>query len=313
MDNSSCLGRPDNHRHTFSLRRIVVIAIVGAFLFVDPALAINKDDPVLVGAGDVAECWLETFSWFSGAAATANLLDDIEGVVFTTGDNVYEDGTAREFRNCYEPTWGRHRARTRPSPGNHDYRSAGAAPYYAYFGENAGPPGRGYYSYDLGAWHIVSLNSNIAAKAGSEQERWLRADLAAHPTRCTLAYWHHPVFNSGPHGNNPRMRALWSVLYEFGVDVVVNGHDHHYERFAPQTPDGALDLKRGIRQFIVGTGGADLYDLRTVRANSEVQNSTTWGVLKLTLRAASYDWEFIPVVSETFRDKGAARCVPYSK
>lgn len=250
------------------------------------------------------------FPQFSGADATASLLDGIEGVVFTTGDHAYDSGTAREFRNCYGPTWGRHRARTRPSPGNHDYRTAGAAPYYAYFGENAGPPGRGYYSYDVGAWHIVSLNSNLRAEARSEQERWLRTDLVAHPTRCTLAYWHHPVFSSGPHGNSPRMLALWSVLYEFGVDVVVNGHDHHYERFAPQAPDGALDLSRGIREFIVGTGGADLYDVHTPRANSEVQNDTTWGVLKLTLRAASYDWEFIPVAGETFRDKGTASCVP---
>jgi hypothetical protein len=296
------------YHHAFLLC-IVVAAVTSAFLFVCTTLALGKSDPVFVGAGDIASCWLETFPWFSGADETASLLDDIEGVVFTTGDNAYEDGTAREFRNCYEPTWGRHRARTRPSPGNHDYRTAEAAPYYAYFGENAGPPGRGYYSYDLGAWHIVSLNSNIAAEASSEQERWLRADLAAHPSRCTLAYWHHPVFSSGNHGNRKRMRALWSVLYEFGVDIVVNGHDHHYERFAPQTPDGALDLKRGIRQFIVGTGGTDLYNLRTLRANSEVQNSTTWGVLKLTLRAASYDWEFIPVAGKTFHDRGTASCV----
>lgn len=264
---------------------------------------------MLVGAGDISLCWFEMFTWFSGADATAHLLDGIAGVVFTVGDHVYENGTTRELRNCYAPTWGRHRARTRPSPGNHDYRTAGATPYYTYFGENAGPPGRGYYSYDLGAWHIVSLNSNIPVEAGSAQERWLRADLAAHPSRCTLAYWHHPVFSSGRHGNSPRMRALWVVLYEFGVDVVVNGHDHHYERFAPQTPDGTLDLKRGIREFIVGTGGAELYDLYTIRPNSEVQNSTTWGVLKLTLHAASYDWEFVPVAGGTFRDRGTAICV----
>lgn len=298
------------YRHTLPLVRVLVATCVGVFLFGGPVSAINKDDPVLVGAGDIARCKLGMFPQFSGADATANLLDGIEGVVFTAGDHAYDFGTTHEFRNCYEPTWGRHRARTRPSPGNHDYRTAGAAPYYAYFGENAGLPGRGYYSYDVGAWHIVSLNSNISAKAGSEQERWLRADLAAHPTRCTLAYWHHPVFSSGSHGNIPHMRVLWSVLYEFGVDVVVNGHDHHYERFAPQTPDGALDLKRGIRQFIAGTGGARLYDLRTIHANSEVRSNTTWGVLKLTLRATSYNWEFIPVAGGTFRDKGTALCVP---
>jgi acid phosphatase type 7 len=154
-----------------------LVAASGAFLFVFTAGAIDKSDPVLVGAGDIARCRLGTFLWGSGADATASLLDGIEGIVFTAGDNVYEDGTAHEFRNCYGSTWGRHRARTRPSPGNHDYRTAGAVPYYTYFGKNAGPPGRGYYSYYLGAWHIVSLNSNIPAEAGSEQERWLRADL----------------------------------------------------------------------------------------------------------------------------------------
>jgi hypothetical protein len=269
------------YRHTLPLVR----TLVAAFLFVGPASAINKDDPGFVGAGDIAQCWLGMFPRFSGANATASLLDGIEGVA----------GPG---------------APPPPSPGNHDYRTAGAAPYYAYFGENAGPPGRGYYSYDIGAWHIVSLNSNLKTEAGAEQERWLRADLAARPTRCTLAYWHHPAFSSGPHGDSPRMRAFWSVLYEFGVDVVVNGHDHHYERFAPQTPDGAPDVERGIRQFTVGTGGADLYDLDTLRANSEVQNSTTWGVLKFTLRAASYDWEFIPVAGGMFRDRGTGLCVP---
>jgi 3',5'-cyclic AMP phosphodiesterase CpdA len=151
------------------------------------------------------------------------------------------------------------------------------------------------------------LNSNIAAAAGSEQEQWLRADLAAHTTRCTLAYWHHPVFSSGRHGNGHRMRAIWPVLYAFGVDVVVNGHDHDYERFAPQTPDGILDRERGIRQFVVGTGGAGWYAFRTIRANSEVRNNAAWGVLKLTLHPTTYDWEFIPVAGSTFRDAGSAR------
>ena len=177
------------------------------------------------------------------------------------------------------------------------------------FGPNAGPPNQGYYSYELGTWHIVALNSNLTDEAWSEQERWLRADLAAHRTRCTLAYWHRPVFSSGRHGNDPHMHPIWPVLYEFGVDVVVNGHDHDYERFAPQNPDGEADAKRGIREFVVGTGGAGLYEFRTIRANSEVRNNTTWGVLKLTLHATSYDWEFIPVAGGAFHDAGSAACV----
>jgi hypothetical protein len=270
----------------------------------------GQGDPVFVGAGDIAECWLGWVNWFGGAGATATLLDRIAGTVFTTGDHVYQDGTAEEFRNCYEPTWGRHKARTRPSPGNHDYNVPDAGPYYTYFGDLAGPPGRGYYSYDLGAWHVVSLNSNIVAEAGSEQERWLREDLAAHQTRCTLAYWHHPLFSSGRRGNRSHMRDIWRVLYEFGVDVVVNGHDHIYERFAPQTPDGETDAERGIREFIVGTGGSHLYHFEKIRPNSEVRDNSTYGVLKLTLHATSYDWEFIPVPGGTFRDAGSAACFP---
>ena len=260
--------------------------------------------PVLVGAGDIADCGV------SGDEATADLLDQIEGTVFTTGDNVYEKGRESEFLNCYEPSWGRHKERTYPSPGNHDYKSSGAAPYFNYFGDKAGPSGRGYYSYDLGAWHIVSLNSNIAAKKGSEQERWLREDLAANPAQCTLAYWHHPVFSSGQHGNDSRMRDIWRVLYEFGADVVLNGHDHDYERFAPQTPDGEPDAATGIREFVVGTGGRGLRGFKNPRPNSEVRDSVTDGVLKLSLHEMAYSWEFVPVAGQTFRDVGTSLCVP---
>jgi hypothetical protein len=243
----------------------------------------------------------------TGAAITATLLDEIGGTVFAAGDNAYEDGTADEYAQCYEPTWGRHKARTRPSPGNHEYHSAGAAPYYAYFGDAAGPAGRGYYSYDVGAWHVISLNSNIAADAGSAQIEWLRADLAASPTRCAVAYWHHPVFSSGYHGNNPKMAEIWRVLDSAGVDLVLVGHDHNYERFGPQDYLGNAD-PNGIRQIVVGTGGVALRPFGTIRANSEVRSSNTWGVLKLTLRAESYDWEFIPEPGKTFRDAGTGQC-----
>jgi len=266
------------------------------------ALAL-KPAPVLVGAGDIAECGSK------GAEATAKLLDVISGTVFVAGDAAYGSGTARQFRDCYGPTWGRHKARTRPSPGNHEYNTKGAVPYFDYFGKRAGEVGKGYYSYDLGEWHIIALNSNIPAGKGSEQLKWLRSDLEANKVTCTLAYWHHPLFSSGKHGNESVMLEAWRALYEHRADVVVSGHDHSYERFAPQTPQGKADPERGIREFVVGTGGAHLRGFEEIRPNSEVRNSNTWGVLKLTLHPASYDWEFVPVAGKSFRDSGSAACV----
>ena len=222
---------------------------------------------------------------------------------FTTGDHAYLQGTEAQFRECYDPAWGRLRGRTRPSPGNHDYETPGALPYYSYFGANAGPAGLGYYSYDLGNWHIVSLNSITASGA---QVRWLRQDLASVTARCTLAYWHDPVFSSGPNGPQAQMREVWRILYGAGADVVVNGDDHLYERFAPQDPDGRPDPP-GIRQFTVGTGGAPLHSFQAIQPNSQVRTSTH-GVLKLTLKADSYEWEFIPILSGSFRDSGAGEC-----
>jgi len=257
---------------------------------------------VLVGAGDIAVCDA------SGDEATALLLDGIPGTVFTAGDNVYPDGTAAEFTNCFDPSWGRYRARTRPAPGNHDYHTPGAAGYFDYFGAAAGDPTQGYYSYDLGGWHILSLNSNISMSAGSAQEQWLRADLAASAAQCTLAYWHHPRFSSGPHGNLTSITPLWQALYDYGAEVVVVGHDHDYERFAPQTPEGALDVEHGIRQFVAGTGGASRYPIIAPQPNSEVADGDTHGVLKLTLYPGSYTWEFVPVAGGTFVDAGAGSC-----
>ncbi len=225
-------------------------------------------DPILVGAGDIASCSS------GGDEITAGLLDSIPGTVFTAGDNAYEDGTAGEFQDCYAPSWGRHRARTRPAPGNHDYHTSGAAPYYAYFGSLAGPGGRGYYSYDLGAWHIIALNSNGAAGEESEQAVWLLADLAANPSLCTLAYWHHPLFSSGDHGSISQMKAIWEILDGAGVDVVVNGHDHVYERFAPQDAEGVAD-PTGIREFVIGTGGESLTPFRSVLANSAARGAAS--------------------------------------
>jgi hypothetical protein len=245
------------------------------------------EEHVLVGAGDIGWCGS------AGVEETARLLDRIPGTVFTTGDNAYPSGTARQFAECYEPTWGRHKARTFPAPGNHDYDTPGAAPYFAYFGARAGPAGAGYYSYQLGSWHIVSLNSALPGAPGSAQLRWLRSDLSARPARCSIAYWHDPLFSSGPNGNQPQMHDVWQLLTEFGVDIVIAGDDHGYERFAPQDASGFPDPERGIRQFVVGTGGAPLYDFGPPRPNSEVRIAA-WGVLKLTLRSRTYSWDFVP-------------------
>jgi len=259
-------------------------------------------DPVLVGAGDISNSG-------SGDSATAALLDGIPGTVFTTGDNVYNSGTTTEFNNYYNPTWGRHKARTRPSPGNHDYNTSGASGYYNYFGSLAGPSGQGYYSYDLGNWHIVSLNSNISTAAGSAQEQWLRNDLAASTKPCTAAYWHHPLFTSGAnHAPSTATRPLFQALYDHNADVVLFGHNHQYERFAPQNPSGALDTTRGIRTFVAGMGGASHYGFGTIKPNSEVRNSDTYGVLKLTLRSNSFDWQFVPVAGKSFTDSGTTAC-----
>jgi hypothetical protein len=265
---------------------------------------------VLLGAGDIANCDR------TQDESTAQLLDGIAGTIITLGDNAYPNGTLTQFNTCYGPNWGRHRDRTRPSPGNHDYRTSGARGYYTYFGWAASPLDanctsncKGYYSYNLGGWHIIVLNSEIAHGAGSAQEQWLRADLAANQSVCTLAYWHEPRFSSGEHGNDPGVQPFWQALYDYGADVVLNGHDHAYERFAPQNPSGQAEPSRGIREFVVGTGGANLYSFTTIQPNSEVRNNTTWGVLKFSLHPTTYEWAFVPVAGQTFTDAGIANCV----
>ena len=268
-------------------------------------------DPILVGAGDIALCGS------SGDEATGQLLDAIfaggaNGNVFTAGDNAYNSGTASEFADCYEPTWGRHKARTKPAPGNHDYITGDASGYFGYFGAAGEDSSKGYYSYNLGSWHIIVVNSNCSevggCDAGSPQEQWLRADLAANPAACTLAYWHHPRFSSGSHGSSTLTQPLWQALYDYDAEVVINGHDHEYERFAPQDPDGVADPTSGIRQFVVGTGGKSHYTFGSPIANSEVRNGDTYGVLKMTLHSTSFDWEFVPVAGEAFTDSGSQSC-----
>jgi hypothetical protein len=266
-------------------------------------------DETLIAAGDIASCSND------GDEQTELLLDALPGTVAVLGDLAYNSGTTAEFNNCYDPSWGQHKARTKPSPGNHEYQTAGAAGYYGYFGAAAGDPTKGYYSYEIGAWHIVVINSNCGAiggcAAGSAQEQWLRGDLAAHPAECTLAYWHHPRFSSGStHGNNSSMQAIWQALYDYGAEVVLAGHEHNYERFGPQTATGIADAAYGIREFVVGTGGRGHYGFGTPKPNSEVRDGTSLGVLKLTLQDTAYQWEFIPVEGATFTDAGSGACHP---
>ena len=265
-------------------------------------------DPVLVAAGDIAACQDD-----NRAAETAALIGPDVAVIASLGDHAYEDATARQFAECYEPTWGSLRARTRPAPGNHDYHSTDAEPYYSYFGDAAGDPQQGWYSYDLGAWHIVVLNSECGEIGGcgrdSAQVTWLRADLAAHPTVCLAAYWHQPRFSSGTHGSSDTYQPFWEVLAEHGADVILNGHDHDYERFAPQSPDGTPD-PLGVREFVVGTGGKDLRGFTSDEPNREAHATDTFGVLELTLHADSYDWRFLPIPGGHFTDAGTASCSP---
>jgi 3',5'-cyclic AMP phosphodiesterase CpdA len=259
-------------------------------------------DAVFVGAGDVADCGRQEDE------LTARLLDRIPGAVFVAGDAVYPAGSRSTYESCYGPTWGRHLARTFAVPGNHDYDADRGAAFYQYFGPSAGPAGLGYFSHTLGTWHVVMLNSMLPAQAGSTQYEWLRQDLASANAACTIAVWHHPVFSSGQNGPSSYMRDVFNLLYQFGADIVVSGDDHVYERFAPQDVNGKANA-RGIRAFVVGTGGYNLYDRGKTQPNSEVFESRTFGVLKLTLRSGKYDWEFVPIDGQTFRDSGSGTCV----
>jgi calcineurin-like phosphoesterase family protein len=282
-----------------------LVAVAGSRSNSSPSAA--ETTAILVGAGDIADC-----KDLTGAEATAKLLDQIPGTVFAVGDLAYPDGSKENFE-CYDKTWGRAKSRTRPAAGNHEFHSSGAAYYFDYFGPVAGDPKNGYYSYELGTWHIIVLNSECkeidGCEASSRQEKWLRADLATHPVVCTLAYWHKPLFSSGgAHGNDIEIKPFWQALYEANADVVINGHDHDYERFAPQTPDAASDPARGIREFVVGTGGKSHRPFGLTKANSEARNADAFGVLKLKLRPKGYDWQFVPEAGRSFTDSGSGTC-----
>lgn len=257
---------------------------------------------VLVGAGSIARCDGRNDE------ATARLLKNISGTVFTTGDNTHPSGTAAEYTQCYDESWGDYRARTRPAAGDRDYGTKDASAYFDYFGAAAGPPEKGYYSYDLGTWHVVVLNSSVPMDAGSEQIAWLRHDLEVSSASCTIAYWHYPRFSSYSTAVRPAVRPAWDVLYEMGADVVVNGHYRVYERFGPQTPDGEADAEYGVRQFTVGTGGHGADSFSTARANSEVRAAGVYGVIAFDLQPDGYAWTFVGVSGQSFGDSGTAAC-----
>jgi 3',5'-cyclic AMP phosphodiesterase CpdA len=260
-----------------------VLAIAAA------VLALASPSVSLVAAGDVGSCSSR------GDEATARLLDRLPGTIALLGDSVYESGTPEEYRRCF--AWARHKARIRPAVGNHEYLTPGASGYFSYFKVPQ------WYSYEFGAWHVVVLNSNCGPAGGcgsdSPQARWLRADLAAHPAACTLAYAHHPRFSSGPHGSDATLADLWRILARAHVDLYLAGHDHDYERFAPVN---------GLRQFVVGTGGRSHYPVLRRLPGSRAEQSSTFGVLALTLRPSGYSWRFVPVAGGTYRDYGSAAC-----
>lgn len=274
-----------------------------------PTTAPSGTQPaILVGAGDIASCAS------TGDEATGSILANTAGTVFTLGDNVYDNGTATEFASCYGPSWGQAsiKDRTRPVPGNHDYNTTGATGYFGFFGAAAGDPTKGYYAYDLGSWRVYVLNSNcsiVACGAGSAQEQWLRTDLAANARACVVAMWHHPRFSSGStHGSSNATQALWQALYDNNAELVLAGHEHNYERFAPQTATGTLDEARGIVEIVAGMGGRSHYGFGTVQPNSLVRNGDTYGVLRLTLSAGSWSFDFLHEAGKSFTDSGAGTC-----
>src|SRR6266700_2235114 len=256
----------------------------------------------LVGAGDIANCS------HHNDTATAKLLDTIAGTVFLTGDNAAPTGGSGDYATCYNPTWGRQKARTYPAAGDVEYLTAGAPGYFSYFGAAAGNPAKGYYSYALGTWHVVVLNSQISMAAGSAQEQWPQADLAANPQQCTLAYWHLPLFYSGATANTrASVKPLWDDLYAAGAEIVLNSHTRNYERFGPQRADATADSAYGIREFIVGTGGLGTWAFGPTAPNSEVRGQV-YGVLRLTLDSLRYAWQFVPIAGTKFAERGSGIC-----
>ena len=304
------VGRP-GHTTLVVRSRSSTVANFGFELLPAPAPPVGlntaQGDPTIAAAGDIAcPVILPRDERSCHQDDTANLIDSLAPTIVTPlGDEQYDTGTLPDFEGSYQSSWGRFLSRSLPTPGNHEYRTIDATDYFAYFGAAAGDPNRGFYSYDLGAWHVVSLNSNcfyVSCAAGSDQEQWLRADLATHRTQCTLAYWHHPRFSSGAEGERLVLEDIWDALYDAGADLVLVGHEHLYERFAPIGLNGAADPERGIRQITVGTGGRSHSIFRKIKPLSLVRNNATFGVISLTLHPASYDWRFVPEAGRDFTE-----------
>jgi calcineurin-like phosphoesterase family protein len=299
-------------------RRAWLVAVLASTLaLLIPSASARADDPLVAAAGDIACGELPSTEDQCHQQATSDLLVGRPlAAVLMLGDAQYDNGELENFYKFYDPTWGRVKAITHPAVGNHEYYTQDAQPYFTYFGAAAGRPTEGWYSFDIGTWHLVVLNSNCGKVGGcfrnSAQDNWLRADLAAHKNQCTLAYWHHPHFSSGPaYDDNSGLNvttAFWYSLYQAGADVVLGGHDHSYERFAPQDPEGELDLAYGMREIVVGTGGRSWGYFPTPSPHSEVREGQTHGVLELTLHPTSYDWRFVPIAGKTFSDTGTTRC-----
>ena len=264
-------------------------------------MACSPSDPdYRSGAGTSTRCRQMAVSNLLVGKGLAKLL--------ALGDEQYDDGTLSAFRQSYDPSYGRVKSITAPVPGNHEYHTSGGAGYYDYFGALAGPRGKGYYSYDVGSWHLVGLNSNIARDSGSEQIAWLKRDLADNAAKkCTIAYWHHPRHSAGSYGSNTSVQPFWQAAYDAGVDVVLAGHDHGYQRFAPLNGSGQKDSARGIRSFVSGAGGRNHYALKSSSLR-DAGNGDTFGVTLLTLRAGSYDWAFQPEAGKTWTDRGTSAC-----
>lgn len=292
---------------------LLTLALAARVVSAEPASA-AATSWTLYAAGDIADC-RHNRPAYTAAAGTAELVAqqlaaNPRASVLLLGDNVYPDGSAADYRDCYDPTWGRFKARTYPAPGNHEYATPGAAGYFGYFGATAGP---GYYALTLGSWRVISLDSNLREGAMDAQLAWLERELMTHPAYCTLAYWHHPLYSSGGHAADARMRAAWALLARAGAELVLSGHDHEYERFAPQDANGNGDPARGIRQFVVGTGGAYITPFLWPRPHSELRDANRTGVLKLVLGERGYTWEFLEATYDGFPngqppDRGSGTC-----
>jgi acid phosphatase type 7 len=305
------------HSPVSILNLIVMVAALTIACTSSPSLGKTSAETTLIAAGDIASC--DETGDEQTAKLIQSMLEKTPATVAALGDLVYPTGKLETYKNCYGPSWGQFLKQTKAAIGNHDYSGGTSQDYYTYFRAAAGPNPDGYYSYDLGTgsstWHVIVLNSNCWAvggcETGSKQYKWLQQDLEKNQTKnqtnCTIAYWHHPRFSSALHGNNEFMQDVWALLANGGVEVILNGHDHDYERFAPLNAAGKPSEK-GTREFVVGTGGKNTYPFLITKPGSQVRKTGVFGVLELKLKASSYDWRFVPVAGKTFTDSGSTNC-----